>query len=74
MVFAREQRLALQHLRKNTPCTPDIHFHIVLLPCEHDLGRPVVSRGDIACHLGILYTRQAEVADFEIAILVYENV
>ena len=74
VVLAGEQRLALQHLGEDAACTPDIHFHIILLPCEHDLRRPVVSRGDVAGHLRVLYTRQAEVADLEVAILVHEDV
>ena len=74
MVLAREQRLALQHLSEDAARAPDIHFHIVLLPCEHDLRCSVVSRGDVAGHLRVLYTCQAEVADLEVAILVHEDV
>ena len=74
VVLAGEQRLTLQHLGEDAACTPDIHFHIILLPCEHDLRRSVVSRGDVAGHLRVLYTRQAEVADLEVAILVHEDV
>jgi hypothetical protein len=74
MVLSWEKRLALQHLREDTTRTPDINLHIILLPCKHDLRRPVVSRRDISGHLGILQTGEAEVADLEIAVLVYEDV
>jgi hypothetical protein len=74
MVLAGEQRLALQHLSEDAASTPDIHFHIILLPCEHDFRRSVVSRGDIAGHLRVLYTCQAEIADLEVAIFVHEDV
>ena len=74
VIFSREQWLALQHLREDAARTPDINLHIVLLPCEHNLWRSVVSRGDISGHLGILNTRETEIADLQVAILVYENV
>ena len=74
MVLSWEKRLALQHLRENTTRAPDINLHIILLPCKHDLRRSVVSRRYISGHLRILQTGKAEVADFEIAVLVYEDV
>ena len=74
MVFAREQRLALQHLGKDAACAPDVDLDIVLLPREHDLGCSVVPCRDIARHLGILYTRKSKVANLEIAVLVDQNV
>ena len=74
MILAREKRLALQHFREDAACAPDVHFDVVLLPREHDLGCSVVSRGDVARHLRVLYTRQAEVADLEVAIFVHEDV
>ena len=74
MVLSWEKRLALEHLGENAPRTPDIYFDIVLLPCEHDLGGSVVSSGNIACHLGILYTSETEIADLEITVLVYEDI
>ena len=74
MILAREKRLALQHFCENTSRAPDVDFHIVLLPREHDLRCSVVSRRDIASHLRILYACQAEVADFEVAVLVNEDV
>jgi len=74
VVFSREQRLALEHLGEDASCTPDIHLDIVLLPCEHDFWRSVVSGRNVSCHLGVLYTSETEVADLEIAVLVDENV
>lgn len=74
MVLAGEQRLALEHLGKDTSNTPDINFNIVLLPGEHDFRSSVVSRRDIAGHLGVLNTGQTEVANLQIAILVDQNV
>lgn len=74
VVLAREQRLALQHLCEDTTGAPDIHLHVVLLPCEHDLGSPVVSRRDVSGHLGILDAREAEVADLEVAVLIDQDV
>ena len=74
MVLAGEQWLALEHLCKNTAGTPDVHLYIIFLPREHDLRRSVVSGGDVASHLGILYTGKTEVADLEIAVLVDEDV
>ena len=74
MVLAGEQRLALEHFRKDTSCTPDVHLHIVFLPCEHDFWGSVVSSGDITGHLRILYTCQTEIADLEVAVLVDQNI
>lgn len=74
VIFSWKQRLSFQHLREDTPCTPDINLHVVLLPCEHDLGGSVVARGDISGHLRILNTGQTEVADLQIAVLVDEDV
>ena len=74
VILSREQWLALQHLCEDASCTPDINLHVVLLPCEHNLRRSVVSRGDISGHLGILDTRESEIANLQVAVLVYENV
>jgi hypothetical protein len=74
VILAWEQWLAFEHLGKDAAGAPDVHLDVVLLPCEHDLRRPIVSRRDVAGHLGILYARQAEVTDLEVAILVYEDV
>jgi hypothetical protein len=74
VILSREQWLALQHFCEDASRTPDINLYVVLLPCEHDLRRSVVSRGDISGHLGILDTRKTEIADLQVAILVYENI
>ena len=74
MVLSGEQWLALQHLGKDAACTPYVHLYIILLPREHDLRCSVVSRRNVARHLRVLYTRQPKIADFEVAILVYEDV
>ena len=74
VIFSREQRLALQHLCEDASRAPDVNLHIVLLPSEHDLRRSVVSCGDISGHLGILDTRETEIADLQVAVLVYEDV
>ena len=74
MVFARKQRLALQHFGENASCTPYVDFDIVLLPREHNLRSSVVSRRYVARHLRILYTRKAKVANLQITILIHEDV
>jgi len=70
MVLAGEQRLALEHLGKDTSDTPDINLNIVLLPGEHDFGSSVVSRRDVTGHLRVLDTGQTKVANLQIAVLV----
>lgn len=74
VVFAREQRLSLQHLGEDASSTPYIHLHIILLPREHNLRRAIVSRGHVSRHLRILDAGQAKVADLEIAIFIDENI
>lgn len=74
VVLSWEQRLALEHFRKDAACTPDIDLNIVFLPCKHNLWRTVVAGGNVSSHLGVLYTGQAEVADLQIAILVDKDV
>ena len=74
MVFTGEQRLAVQHLCENTARTPDVDLNVVLLPCEHDLGRAVVSGRDVAGHLRVLDAGQTKIADFEIAVFVDQNI
>lgn len=43
-VLAREERLAFEHFGENAPRAPDVDCDIVLLPCEHNFRRSVVSR------------------------------
>ena len=74
MILSREQRLALQHLGKDTPRTPDVNLDIIFLPCEHNLWGSVVSGGDVSGHLWILNTGETEIADLEITVLIDEDV
>ena len=74
VVLSGEQRLALEHLSEDASRTPNVHLDVVLLPREHNLGRAVVTGRDVTRHLGVLYTGQAEIADFQIAVLVDEDV
>lgn len=74
VVLAREEWFAVQHLCKDTACTPDINLNVILLPCEHNLRSSVVSCGHISGHLGVLNTCETEIADLEIAVLVDEDV
>ena len=74
VVLAREEWLALEHLCKDTTCTPDIDLDVVFLPCEHDFWRSVVSCRDIAGHLGVLNSGEAKIADLQIAVLVDEDI
>lgn len=74
MVLSGEEGLALEHLSENTSRTPDVNLDVVFLPCEHNLGSSVISGGDVSRHLGVLYTGETEIADFEIAVLIHEDV
>lgn len=74
MILAGEERLSLQHLGENTPRTPNIHLDIVFLPCKHDLRGTIISGGDVAGHLWILYTSKAKVTNLQVAVLVHEDV
>ena len=73
-VLAGEEWLALEHLCEDAARGPDVDRDVVLLPRQHDLGRAVVPRRDVAGHLRILYSREAKVADLEVTVFVYENV
>lgn len=74
MVLSGEQRLALEHLGKDTSNTPDIDFNVVLLPGEHDFWSSVVSRRNITSHLRVLNTGKTKVANLQIAVLVDQDV
>ena len=74
MVFSREERFALEHFSEDASCAPNIDFDVIFLPREHDLGSSIVSRRDVTGHLRILNACKAEVADFEVAILVNQNI
>jgi hypothetical protein len=77
-VLAREKRLALEHLGKDTSRAPDVdcqsatplipHLarltgNVVLLPSQHDLGSPVVPSRDVSRHLRILDPCQTKIAN-----------
>lgn len=74
MTRAGKQGPALQHFGKDTRGAPDIDLTRIRLPGEHDLRRPVVPRCDVAGHLWFLQSGKAEVTDFQVAVLVYEDV
>lgn len=74
VVLSGEERLALEHLGKDTARTPDIHLNVVLLPCEHDLGGAVVPCRHVARHLRVLDARETKVADLQVAVLVDQDV
>ena len=74
MVIPGEEGPAEQHLRKDAPRTPDIDFLIVVLPRKHDFGGAVVAGRDVSGHAQFLDAREAEIADFQVAILVDEEI
>lgn len=74
VILSGKEWLALQHFGKDAAGTPNVDLDVVLLPCEHNLGRAVVARRDVASHLRILDTGQAEVANLQITVLIDENV
>lgn len=44
VIFSWEQWLPFQHLCEDTTSTPNVDFHVVLLPRKHDLWGSVISR------------------------------
>lgn len=74
MVLSGEQGLALEHFGEDAACAPDIDFHVVLLPGEHDLRCSVVARRNVSSHLRILYTGQTKITNLKIAVLINEDV
>ena len=74
VIFAGEERLALEHLGEDATGTPDVDLDIVLLPGEHNLRGAIVAGRDVAGHLWVLDAGQAKVADLEITILVDQDV
>ena len=65
-VLAREQWLALEHFRKNAAGTPDVDRDVVFLPGQHDFRSTVVSRRDVASHLRVLDSCEAEITDLQV--------
>lgn len=74
MVSPREENFPENHLCQNTSNAPHIHGVVVVLPGQHDLRRAVVSSGDVAGHLGVLFSGQAKVTNFQVAVIVDQNV
>lgn len=74
MVLPLEDGVSKQHLSKDTANTPHVDFLVISSPGEHDLGRAVVACRHVAGHLRLLDPSQAEVAYFQIAVLVDEDV
>ena len=75
-ILSREQGPACEHLRKDASHTPHVHSEVVVLPEEHDLGSPVVTRGDIASvgHVRVGDAGQAKVADLQVTRFIHQNV
>ncbi len=79
-VFAREERFAVQHLRQYAAHTPHINRFGVFLKREHNFRRAVPSCRDVFGHeAGVVLdvgcgASETEVADFEIAVGVEEEV
>lgn len=74
MVLPREHRSTQEHLAEDAPGTPDIDFLVVPPPGEHDLRGAVVPGGDVAGHLVLADAGKTEVADFQVAVLVDQDV
>ena len=74
MIFAGEEWLALQHLSKNAARAPNIHLDVVLLPCKHNFRGAIVSSRNVASHLRILDSSEAEIANLEVTVLIDQNV
>ena len=74
VVLAWEEGLPFEHLCEDATSTPDIDCDVVFLPGQHDLGCTVISRRDIARHLGILNTCKTKVTDLEIAVFIDEDI
>jgi hypothetical protein len=74
VILAREKGFTVQHLGKDATGAPNVHLDVVFLPREHDLRSSVVSRRDVASHLGVLNAGETKVADLQVAVLVHENV
>lgn len=74
MILSGEKRSTQEHLGEDTSRTPDIDFFIVPAPSEHDLGGAVIPGRNVTGHFVLLDTGQTEVADFQIAVFVDEDV
>lgn len=74
MIFARKQGFPLEHLGKYASCAPDVDLYVVLLPCEHNLRRAVVSSRHVSRHLGVLDSSQTKIANFQVTVLIDQNI
>lgn len=74
MVFSREKWRFENHLGQNTPDTPHVNTVSVFLPCQHDFRRAIIPSRDIAGHLGVLFSGQAKVTNFQVAVIINQNV
>jgi hypothetical protein len=74
MGMSREKRPPQHHFRKDTTSTPDIDLSIISLPGEHDFGCSVVSGADVAGHLRPFKTSLTKITEFEITVLVDQNI
>ena len=74
MITAGEERGSFNHLGQNAPSTPHVDLNVVLLPCEHSLRGAVESRRDITSHFAVHRPGETEVADFEITIIINQNI
>ena len=74
VIFAGEQGLSFKHLREYASCAPYINFHVVFLPCKHNLRGTIVSSRNIARHLRVLNTGETKVANFQVTVLVHKDV
>ena len=62
-VLSGKERLALEHLSENAPGAPNVNRNIVLLPCEHGFGGPIIPRRHVASHLRFLYSGETKITD-----------
>jgi len=62
-VLSGKEWLALKHLSKNAPSAPNVDCNIVLLPCEHGFGGPIIPRRDVASHLRSLYSGETKITN-----------
>ena len=74
MILAWKEWLALQHFRKNASRAPNVHLDIIFLPRKHDFRRSIVPRRYITSHLRVLYPGQTKITDFQVAVLVDEDI
>ena len=62
-VLSGKERLALEHFSENAPSTPNVNCNIVLLPCEHGFGGPIIPRRHVASHLRCLNSGETKITN-----------